>query len=143
MLFEIFKGRLVEHFDDEVPGLALFMAGAGASTGAQFISYPFALIRTRMQAQGGLLGAEKYKGMWDAFAVTIRDEGMKGLFKVRERERERDVRVGGKEGVRVRVRIMRVRGRGAGKEEEEENFALVIVVPMSVLLMLYSIIILS
>lgn len=81
MLFEIFKGRLVEHFDDEVPGLALFMAGAGASTGAQFISYPFALIRTRMQAQGGLLGAEKYKGMWDAFAVTIRDEGMKGLFK--------------------------------------------------------------
>eukprot|EP00026_Physarum_polycephalum_P021361 Phypoly_transcript_24566.p1 GENE.Phypoly_transcript_24566~~Phypoly_transcript_24566.p1 ORF type:complete len:174 (+),score=21.12 Phypoly_transcript_24566:41-523(+) len=54
--------------------------GTISSTIAQFASYPLALVRTRLQAQG-LPNSEKYSGMTDAFTKTIKKEGFVGLYK--------------------------------------------------------------
>jgi len=54
--------------------------GTISSTIAQFASYPLALVRTRLQAQG-LPNSERYSGMTDAFTKTLKKEGFVGLYK--------------------------------------------------------------
>jgi solute carrier family 25 phosphate transporter 23/24/25/41 len=48
---------------------------------AQFVSYPLALVRTRLQAQGVGGNPVKYSGMADVIAQTLRNEGVAGLYK--------------------------------------------------------------
>jgi len=60
-----------------------FGNGCLAAGFAQTFSYPFDLIRKRLQAQSkahGMLG-ERYTGMTDAFAKTYKEEGFFGLYK--------------------------------------------------------------
>jgi len=64
------------------PRLSVFVplvCGTISSTFAQFFSYPFALVRTRLQTQG--MHTEKYTGMNDVFIKTIKKDGFLGLYK--------------------------------------------------------------
>lgn len=47
----------------------------------QVVSYPLALIRTRLQAQGTPGMPVKYRGMLDVLRQTVRREGVRGLYK--------------------------------------------------------------
>jgi solute carrier family 25 phosphate transporter 23/24/25/41 len=46
------------------------------------VSYPLALVRTRLQAQGVGGNPIKYSGMLDVFSQTLKKEGVIGLYKV-------------------------------------------------------------
>lgn len=79
--FEIVKQKMVEIYGGEPPGYVLIGTGMFASSVAQLVSYPFALVRTRLQAQG--MGGEtnRYSGMMDVVVKTVRREGPTGLYK--------------------------------------------------------------
>jgi Mitochondrial carrier protein len=47
--FELLKQRLLEEYNGHPPPPAVFGAGMLSSCVAQFVSYPLALVRTRMQ----------------------------------------------------------------------------------------------
>ncbi len=59
--FEILKERLVDAHDGRPPPAAIFGAGMLSSCFAQFVSYPLALVRTRLQAStASLLSPENW-----------------------------------------------------------------------------------
>ena len=68
-------------YDGKPPHLFILGAGMVSSTIAQVVSYPLALIRTRLQAQGVKGQPIKYKGMLDVLFKTVRREGVGGLYK--------------------------------------------------------------
>jgi len=88
--FEYLKGRLARynaralgcHEEDALPGsfatgcIGAFSGALGAST-----VYPINLLRTRLQAQGTVLHPPTYTGIWDVAERTIKQEGVRGLFK--------------------------------------------------------------
>jgi len=85
--FQIQKAKSVEEAElpcsNGPPSMSMMVplaCGALSSTIAQVCSYPLALIRTRLQAQG-LQNAEAYNGAVDVFRKTIAREGLKGLYK--------------------------------------------------------------
>jgi solute carrier family 25 phosphate transporter 23/24/25/41 len=80
--------HLHERYAGRPPHLAIVAAGMASSVFAQFVSYPLALVRTRLQAQGVGGNPIKYSGMTDVFAQTLRNEGVIGLYKVRRARRE-------------------------------------------------------
>jgi solute carrier family 25 phosphate transporter 23/24/25/41 len=83
MLFELFKERLVEHYDGgDVPASRILVAGMAASLCAQVTSYPLTLVRTRLQAQGTTDRPKRYSSMTDVIVKTVRAEGYRGLYKV-------------------------------------------------------------
>lgn len=47
--FEIFMENLTEHYDGQPPAPLILGAGMLSSSFAQFVSYPLALLRTRLQ----------------------------------------------------------------------------------------------
>ena len=60
-LWQLLKAHWLEHFakDSVNPGVTVLLGcGALSSTCGQLASYPLALVRTRMQAQGGFLVKE-------------------------------------------------------------------------------------
>lgn len=81
VLFETLKAELLERHGGSLPDLAVLGAGMASSVIAQFVSYPLALVRTRLQAQGSAGRPVKYRGMADVFARTLRHEGVAGLYK--------------------------------------------------------------
>lgn len=83
-LFEVVKGQLYEHFDGRPPHYTIVLAGMISSSVAQVVSYPLALVRTRLQAQVGKAASPeglKYTGMRDVLAKTVAREGWQGLYK--------------------------------------------------------------
>ncbi|KAG9248682.1 mitochondrial carrier domain-containing protein [Calycina marina] len=88
--FELMKGAVTRHNakllgcheDDAMPGsfttgcIGAFSGAVGAS-----IVYPINLLRTRLQAQGTVLHPPTYDGVWDVARKTVKNEGMRGLFK--------------------------------------------------------------
>ncbi|KAJ9523579.1 hypothetical protein QJQ45_007255 [Haematococcus lacustris] len=83
-LFEILKQTLFERAEAEgrpPPHFTLLVAGMVSSSIAQVVSYPLALIRTRLQAQGGAGKPVKYSGMMDVVQKTLAKEGVQGLYK--------------------------------------------------------------
>ena len=68
-------------YDGTPPHLSILGAGMVSSTVAQLVSYPLALVRTRLQAQGVGGAPLKYHGMVDVIQKTIRVEGLRGLYK--------------------------------------------------------------
>ncbi|KAI8465084.1 MAG: mitochondrial substrate carrier [Monoraphidium minutum] len=80
-LFEMLNEHLHDTYDGEPPHLAIIGAGMASSVFAQFVSYPLALVRTRLQAQGVGGNPIKYSGMLDVFSQTLRNEGAGGLYK--------------------------------------------------------------
>jgi solute carrier family 25 phosphate transporter 23/24/25/41 len=55
----------------------------GATSGAvsATVVYPMNLLRTRLQAQGTVLHQPTYTGILDVTTRTIKNEGLRGLFK--------------------------------------------------------------
>ena len=47
--FEVLKDLLLEHYEGQPPTSSVLMAGMVSSSVAQFVSYPLALVRTRLQ----------------------------------------------------------------------------------------------
>lgn len=80
--FELLKERLLDEYDGMPPAHAILGAGMLSSSIAQFASYPLALVRTRLQAQGVGGKPVKYTGMTDVLVKTYRNEGFRGLYKV-------------------------------------------------------------
>ncbi|KXZ47058.1 hypothetical protein GPECTOR_38g295 [Gonium pectorale] len=93
-LFEVFKDKLYERYDGRPPHMGIVVAGMLSSSIAQVVSYPLALVRTRLQAQAvhmhdvrghgsgpGAAGQLKYRGMTDVFRKTLAHEGVRGLYK--------------------------------------------------------------
>lgn len=70
------------HEEDALP--SSFATGCiGAFSGAfgASVVYPINLLRTRLQAQGTVLHPPTYNGIWDVAQKTVKNEGVRGLFK--------------------------------------------------------------
>lgn len=81
--FELLKEHLLDEYDGRPPAHMVLGAGMLSSSIAQFSAYPLALVRTRLQAQGIGGVPAKYTGMMDVLTKTYRNEGFRGLYKVR------------------------------------------------------------
>lgn len=74
--------RLGCHEDDALPGsFATGCIGAFSGAFGASVVYPINLLRTRLQAQGTVLHPPTYDGIWDVASKTIKNEGVRGLFK--------------------------------------------------------------
>ncbi|ORY64224.1 calcium-binding mitochondrial carrier SAL1 [Pseudomassariella vexata] len=70
------------HEEDAKP--STFATGImGASSGAfgATVVYPLNVLRTRLQTQGTKMHPARYTGIWDVANKTIRNEGVRGLYK--------------------------------------------------------------
>eukprot|EP00210_Caulerpa_lentillifera_P002274 g2184.t1 len=79
--FEILMNKLETRYENGPPNALIFFAGTSSATLAQFISYPFALVKTRLQAQGVDNAPRNYNGMTNCFYQVLRNEGYRGLYK--------------------------------------------------------------
>ena len=82
MFYEILK-NLGEGDKKRLSPFQNFMNGCLGAAFAQTFSYPFDLVRKRLQAQSkakGMLG-EQYTGMMDCFGKIVKQEGFFGLYK--------------------------------------------------------------
>ena len=72
--FELLKQRLLEEHDGRPPPPAVFAAGMLSSCVAQFVSYPLALVRTRMQV-GTSVGVQRCcKFLHDVAAIPCHQD---------------------------------------------------------------------
>ncbi|RYP28305.1 hypothetical protein DL767_007265 [Monosporascus sp. MG133] len=70
------------HEEDAQPNT--FATGImGASSGAfgASVVYPLNVLRTRLQTQGTSMHPARYTGIWDVANKTVRNEGVRGLYK--------------------------------------------------------------
>lgn len=69
--------------EEDVQMNNVITAAIGASSGAisATVVYPINLLRTRLQAQGTVLHRETYTGIMDVTRRTIKNEGVRGLFR--------------------------------------------------------------
>lgn len=80
-LFFFMKNLYLKKYQDEPNIGNLLLFGALSGMVAQFVAYPFALVRTRLQSQG-LPGIPKsFNGILDCFSKTYQKEGLRGLYK--------------------------------------------------------------
>mmetsp|Transcript_11773 Transcript_11773/g.35907 ORF Transcript_11773/g.35907 Transcript_11773/m.35907 type:complete len:539 (-) Transcript_11773:44-1660(-) len=69
------------HPDEEPDWLTTLLSGAVSSTCGQIVAYPMALVRTRLQSQGIQGKPLMYTGIYDCLRTTVRQEGVKGLYR--------------------------------------------------------------
>ena len=75
-----------DHHKGPLSGL---LCGAVASLCGQTVSYPFQLVRTKLQAQGmpipehlkGKVHYKHYDGVWDCIVKIIQNRGPQGLYR--------------------------------------------------------------
>jgi solute carrier family 25 (mitochondrial phosphate transporter), member 23/24/25/41 len=77
------RARALRCHEEDVSMNNVVTASIGAASGAisATVVYPINLLRTRLQAQGTVLHKETYTGIMDVTRRTVRNEGIKGLFK--------------------------------------------------------------
>jgi solute carrier family 25 phosphate transporter 23/24/25/41 len=81
--FTKYKARYYSiHEEDAAPG-SVVTAVIGATSGATgaTIVYPLNVLRTRLQTQGTAMHPPTYTGIWDVAQRTVRNEGVRGLYK--------------------------------------------------------------
>lgn len=88
--FDYLKKRITKHNaetkgiheDDAAPAGAVTAAigGFSGALGASIV-YPINVLRTRLQSQGTVLHPPTYDGFIDVTMKTVRNEGLKGLFR--------------------------------------------------------------
>ncbi|KZT71057.1 mitochondrial carrier [Daedalea quercina L-15889] len=76
--YETLRGIITPPGQSSVPRKLL--CGALAGSVSQTITYPFDVLRRKMQVTG-MGGAKKYNGALDALRVTLSTEGPKGLYR--------------------------------------------------------------
>ena len=80
-LYNTFKARYQTAFPDQVSSkFTLLGFGATSSIAGQLVSYPLALIRTRLQAQGTGGRPVLYNGTLDCARAIYAGHGMRGLY---------------------------------------------------------------
>ncbi|KAI1076517.1 mitochondrial carrier [Whalleya microplaca] len=88
--FELLKNTYVTykarrdgiHEEDAQP--STFATGIMGATSGAFgasVVYPLNVLRTRLQTQGTSMHPARYTGIWDVARKTIRNEGVRGLYK--------------------------------------------------------------
>ncbi|KAK4224558.1 putative mitochondrial carrier [Podospora fimiseda] len=65
----------------EIPSYKVALYGGLAGEALWLGSYPFDVIKSKMQTDGFVAGTQKYKNMRDCFAQVWRAEGMRGFWK--------------------------------------------------------------
>lgn len=88
--FELLKKTLTSyksryygiHEEDAAPGnFATGIIGATSGAFGATVVYPLNVLRTRLQTQGTVMHPPTYTGIWDVAHKTIRNEGVRGLYK--------------------------------------------------------------
>lgn len=70
------------HEEDASP--STFATGIMGATSGAFgasVVYPLNVLRTRLQTQGTSMHPARYTGIWDVAQKTIKNEGVRGLYK--------------------------------------------------------------
>ena len=70
------------HEEDAQP--STFATGIMGATSGAFgasVVYPLNVLRTRLQTQGTSMHPARYTGIWDVANKTVRNEGVRGLYK--------------------------------------------------------------
>ncbi|KAJ3099118.1 hypothetical protein HDU96_010822 [Phlyctochytrium bullatum] len=62
-------------------GIDFFFLGAISKLAATSITYPYIVVKSRMQLKQGDTDATKYKSVWDGLQKIAKTEGVKGLYK--------------------------------------------------------------
>lgn len=82
MTFSLLRDAYTRRYPHREPGVpTLLLSGAAASLAGQLVAYPLQLVRTRLQAQGMEGRPILYHGIVDCFRRTVRDEGLRGLYR--------------------------------------------------------------
>ncbi|KAK3345362.1 mitochondrial carrier domain-containing protein [Neurospora tetraspora] len=70
------------HEDDAAPGnVTLGVLGASSGALGATVVYPLNVLRTRLQTQGTAMHPPTYTGFVDVLTKTVRNEGVRGLYK--------------------------------------------------------------
>ncbi|KAL8296750.1 hypothetical protein RB597_006053 [Gaeumannomyces tritici] len=78
-----YKARAYGIHEDDTEAGYLAMGVIGATSGAigATVVYPLNVLRTRLQTQGTEMHRPTYTGIWDVTTTTIKNEGVRGLYK--------------------------------------------------------------
>ncbi len=81
-IYNTLRDRYIKKNSKDPRPLILLMCGAISSICGQLVSYPFAVIRTRLQSQGMPgINMHKYEGLWDCAKKIEKFEGVKGFYR--------------------------------------------------------------
>ena len=80
-IYNILRDMYVKKVGKEPTVYALLGCGAFSSICGQVVSYPFALVRTRLQSQGLPGKPILYNGLVDCTMKTMQNEGIRGFYR--------------------------------------------------------------
>lgn len=70
------------HEEDAKPGnIVTGVIGAASGAFGASVVYPLNVLRTRLQTQGTAMHPATYTGIWDVARKTVRNEGVRGMYK--------------------------------------------------------------
>ncbi|EEY17899.1 calcium-binding mitochondrial carrier SAL1 [Verticillium alfalfae VaMs.102] len=70
------------HEEDAKPGnIVTGIIGATSGAFGATVVYPLNVLRTRLQTQGTAMHPATYTGIWDVAQKTLKNEGMRGMYK--------------------------------------------------------------
>lgn len=84
MAYEVLRKLYGGASDKDLPPGVNFLNGCLSAAFAQTFSYPFDLVRKRLQAQAKVKGGfqeHRYNGMMDCFQKVVKEEGVMALYK--------------------------------------------------------------
>ncbi|CAA7395220.1 unnamed protein product [Spirodela intermedia] len=79
--FKSHKERMSQHGDELLNSFDYAVLGASSKVAAIMITYPYQVIRSRLQQRPRLDGSPKYSGSWHVLKETFRFEGVRGFYK--------------------------------------------------------------
>jgi solute carrier family 25 (mitochondrial phosphate transporter), member 23/24/25/41 len=80
-IFSSLKEMYVNTYSTDPTVMTLLCCGAFSGICGQLVSYPLALARTKLQVQGLPGRTKEYNGLGEVFGKTIKNEGIKGLYR--------------------------------------------------------------
>jgi solute carrier family 25 phosphate transporter 23/24/25/41 len=80
-LYHILRDKYIYTVNREPSIHTVFGCAASSSICAQFLIYPFTLVRTRLQSQGIRTSSNIYKGTWDCARTVWQHEGLFGFYR--------------------------------------------------------------
>jgi len=80
-IFYTLKSKYRKRYRKEPQTIHFGIFGAISAVIAQLVSYPFAVARVRLQAQGMSEYQTKFNGLFDCFITTFRQTGIRGIYR--------------------------------------------------------------